>query len=121
MNAPTAIELPWPPKELSGHHDIHWRVLQPIKKKHRQWAVNAALEVLSQIDLPLDEYDIPVSATFIPPDKRTDRVNMPTRLKPYWDGIADALGVNDRRFLPSFHYAPPQAPGKVIVTIGGDA
>jgi hypothetical protein len=62
--------------------------------------------------------DIRVSATFYPPDKRTDRVNMPTRLKPYWDGIADALKVNDRRFLPSYHFAEPVKNPRVVVSIG---
>jgi hypothetical protein len=47
------------------------------------------------------EGDIRVSVTFYPPNKRGDRVNFPNRMKPYWDGIADALKVNDSRFLPS--------------------
>lgn len=110
------IELPWPPNELSGHHNVHWRVLQPIKKKHRTWAALATLA--ADITAPEGGGDIRVSATFYPPDKRTDRVNMPTRLKPYWDGIADALKVNDRRFLPSFHYAEPVKNACVIILIG---
>jgi hypothetical protein len=40
-------------------------------------------------------------------------------MKPYWDGIADALGVNDRRFLPMFHYAEPTKESKVVIAIGG--
>jgi hypothetical protein len=109
------VELPWPPKELSGHHDVHWRVLQPIKKKHREWAFKAALGF--GLTFP-DKGDIRVSATFYPPDRRSDRVNMPSRLKPYWDGIADALKVNDRRFLPSYHFAEPVSNARVIVSIG---
>lgn len=109
------IELPWPPCELSGHHNVHWRVLQPIKKKHREWAMKAALA--ANISVPAIG-DIRVTATFYPPDQRTDRVNMPTRLKPYWDGIADALKVNDRRFLPAFYYAEPVKNAMVVVSIG---
>jgi crossover junction endodeoxyribonuclease RusA len=45
-------------------------------------------------------------------------VNYPNRLKPYWDGIADALKVNDRRFLPSYHFAEPVANARVVVVIG---
>jgi hypothetical protein len=119
MPASTLIELPWPPNELSGHHNAHWRVLQPIKKKHREWASKAALAA-GNIGLPASG-DIRVSATFYPPDRRTDRVNMPTRLKPYWDGIADALGVNDRRFLPTYHYAEPVKNARVVIAIGGAA
>ena len=116
MSRGTLIELPWPPKELSGHHDVHWRVLQPIKKKHREWAFKATLAAPT-IDLPATG-DIRVSATFYPPDRRTDRVNMPSRLKPYWDGIADALKVNDRRFLPFYHFAEPRKDARVVVVIG---
>ena len=113
--ASTLIELPWPPKELSGHHDVHWRVLQPIKKKHREWAFRATLA--AGMITPAGEGDIRVVATFYPPDRRTDRVNMPSRLKPYWDGIADALKVNDRRFLPAYHFAEPVKNARVVVEI----
>lgn len=64
------------------------------------------------------EGDIRVSVTFYPPDRRGDRTNYSNRMKPYWDGIADALGVNDRRFLPAYHYAEPVKSACVIVTIG---
>ena len=110
------IELPWPPKELSGHHNIHWRTLQPIKKKHRKWAHDAVQATGAYA--PLGVGDIRVIAAFYPPDRRTDRVNMPNRLKPYWDGIADALGCNDRRFLPSYVFGEPvRGGGKVIITL----
>ena len=110
-----ALELPWPPKELSGHHNVHWRVLQPIKKRYRQWAHDAALATgASKIE---GNDDIRVHATFYPPDLRTDRVNMPTRLKPYWDGIADALKVNDRRFLPTYAFAEPVKDARVVIQI----
>lgn len=113
------VELPWPAAALSGHHDVHWRVLQPIKKKHREWAMKATLAGRNSLQIDLvGNGDIPVSATFYPPDKRTDRVNMPARLKPYWDGIADALAINDRRFLPSFHFAEPVKNPRVVVVIG---
>lgn len=114
----TLIELPWPPKELSGHHNVHWRVLQPIKKKHREWARLATIEAQPVVAAT---GDIHVSATFYPPDQRTDRVNMPNRLKAYWDGVADALGVNDRRFLPRFHFAEPVKNARVVLSIGGVA
>ena len=108
------IELPFPPASLSGHHDKHWRVLQPVKKKHREWAMLATLA--AGIPVP-DEGDIRISVTFYPPDRRGDRTNYPNRMKAYFDGIADALKVNDRRFLPSYHFAEPTKPGRVVVEI----
>lgn len=109
------IELPWPPSSLSGHSDKHYRVMRPIIAKHREWARRATLAASPLVP---DEGDIAVSATFYPPDRRTDRVNMPTRMKPYWDGIADALKVNDRRFLPRYHFAEPVKNARIVVTIG---
>lgn len=115
------IELPWPPSSLSGHAKGHWRTSAPIVAKHREWAKNATkawmrTDNLSALD---GGFDIRVSATFYPPDHRSDRVNYPNRMKPYWDGIAEALGVNDRRFLPSFNFAEPvKGAGKVVVIVG---
>ena len=110
------IELPWPPTELSGHNNKHHWVVRPIINKHRKWAAMATLA--ADIRAPEGDGDIRVSATFYPPDKRTDRVNMPNRLKAYWDGIADALKVNDRRFLPQYHFAEPVKNARVVISIG---
>ena len=62
--------------------------------------------------------DIRINFRFVPPDNRGDRVNFPNRLKPLIDGIADALDVNDKRFLPSYEFAEPEKPGRVEVEIG---
>lgn len=109
------IELPFPPAILSGHHDVHWRTLQPVKKRHREWARDAT--IASGLRVSSGKSDIRVSATFYPPDRRSDRVNMPGRLKPYWDGIADALKVNDRRFLPTYHFAEPVENPRVVIVL----
>lgn len=118
------IELPFPPATLSGHHNVHWRKLQPIKKKHREWAYNATRAAGFDGTTPIAAAakhlgdDITISVTFYPPDKRGDRTNYPNRMKPYFDGIADALGVNDRKFLPSFHFAEPVKNARVVIVIG---
>lgn len=118
MGAGGNIELPWPPASLSGHNNGHWHSRSGIVAKHREWARNATLA--AGIAAP-EAGDIRVSATFYPPNRRGDRLNFPTRLKPYWDGVADALKVNDSRFLPSFHYAEPVKDARVVLTIGGEA
>lgn len=109
------IELPFPPATLSGHHNAHWRLLQPVKKKHREWACMATLAEKPAVP---ETGDIRISVTFYPPDKRGDRTNYPNRMKPYFDGIADALCVNDRRFLPTYHFAEPVKNARVVVVIG---
>lgn len=108
------IELPWPPASLSGHNKGHWHAKSPIVRKHREWARNATIAAKPSVSAA---GDIRVSVTFYPPDRRGDRTNFPNRMKPYWDGIADALKVNDSRFLPAFHYAEPVRNARVVVEI----
>lgn len=110
------IELPWPPASLSGHNKGHWHAKSGIVSKHREWARLATMEAKPVVPAM---GDIRVGVTFYPPNRRGDRVNFPNRMKPYWDGIADALRVNDSRFLPSFHFGLPCKSGCVVVTIGG--
>ncbi len=109
------IELPWPPSTLSGHAKGNWHGKSAVTKKHREWAKNATLA--ANISVPADG-DIRVGVTFYPPDRRGDRVNFPVRMKAYFDGIADALKVNDSRFLPTYHFAEPvKGAGAVVVTV----
>lgn len=112
------IELPFPSSELSGHHNKHFWKVRPIINQHREWALKATLAVRDQIRVfAADKTDIRISFTFYPPNNRGDRLNYPNRIKAYADGIADALGVNDRRFLPSYHFAEPTREGKVVVEV----
>jgi crossover junction endodeoxyribonuclease RusA len=109
------IELPWPPASLSGHHNAHWRKLQPVKKLWRTYAETATLASGARVS---ETGDIRISVTFYPPDRRGDRTNYPNRCKPIFDGIADALKVNDRRFLPTYHFGEPVKNPRVVITIG---
>lgn len=61
---------------------------------------------------------IPMTVTFIPPDRRhRDDDGMIGSFKHARDGIADALGVNDRRFRPTYVFAEPEKPGRVEVEV----
>ncbi len=108
------IVLPFPPAGLSGHADGAWYHKKGLVRKHRALAKDATLAAMPTLGA---EWDIPVHVRFVPPDRRSDRVNMPNRMKPYFDGIADALGVNDVRFLPSYEFCAPEKPGRVEVFI----
>ena len=108
------IELPFPPASLSGHAKGHWRAKAAETKKHRAWAHQATLAAKPTVPAA---GDIGLHIHFIPPDRRSDRTNFPNRCKPYIDGIADALGVNDKRFNPRFTFGEPCKPGQVIVTV----
>lgn len=106
------IVLPFPSSELSGHQSGRWRHKARIVATHRSWAFHATREARESVPA---EGDIPIKFKFVPPDRRGDRTNFPNRLKPYIDGIAEALGINDRRFLPSYEFSEPEKPGRVEV------
>ena len=110
-----AIILPWPPSSLSGHAKGNWHAKSAETKKHRAWAHMATLGA-KILAVPADG-DIRVRIAFTPPNRRGDRTNFANRIKPYLDGIADALGVNDARFLPLYAFNEPCAPGSITVTL----
>lgn len=61
---------------------------------------------------------IAYKVTFYPPDKRhRDDDSMIASFKAARDGIADALGVNDRRFKPHYFFEEPCKPGRVEVIL----
>lgn len=109
------IELPFPASILAGHAkgNGHWAKIKATKD-HREWA---RLATLAACPVVAAEGDIRLRILFIPADKRGDRVNFPNRMKAYFDGIADALGVNDSRFLPSYEFCAPAKPGRVLVEV----
>lgn len=111
----TVITLPFPPASLSGHTAGHWRSKSTPTAKQREWARLATLAAKPTVP---ETGDILLHIRFVPPDRRGDRSNFPARLKGALDGIADALGVNDRRFLPSYTFSDPESPGRVEVTVG---
>lgn len=116
------IVLAWPDKRLSPNARLHWRAKVGPKQSAKiaaGWAAVAsqgfheAREALSASDGP-----IPVEIRFYPPDARhRDDDNMIGAFKAARDGIADALGVNDRRFRPHYVFEAPAKPGRVEVTL----
>lgn len=114
------IVLPFPPATLSGHAKgkAFWgkhTVTQEWREDACKTAMAASLPAFP--DGKAYEDDILVRVAFYPPNRRGDRVNFPNRMKPIFDGLADALGVNDARFVPAFEFHPPQKPGRVEITI----
>ena len=109
------IILPFPSSALSGHAGGQWRSKSTPTAKHREWAKNATLA--AKVCVPEGKGDIRLIITFYPPNRRGDRVNFPNRMKPYFDGIADALKVNDSRFLPTYQFRAPVKDGQVVVSI----
>lgn len=115
------IVLPWPPAALSPNSRMHWRSRQKAAKASRLLAFAEVVKAKwvipkgGRIHLWID---------FYPPTRRMpDDDNMLARAKGYRDGIADALGIDDRVFV-SHPYVKSEAVkgGEVRIRItGGDA
>ena len=109
------VILPWPPKELSPNATLHWAKKSKKKKEYRTACWALALE--AKLKAPEGDGKIEMEVTFCPPDKRhRDADNMVAAIKSGLDGVADALKVNDRRFLPKFIFTD-SVMGMVIVEI----
>lgn len=92
----TELVFAWPPKELSPNARIHWAKKSPIAKAYKAdcWAITKAAKII----LP-DSPKLALWLDFYPPDRRhRDDDNMIGSFKHGRDGMADALGINDKRF-----------------------
>jgi crossover junction endodeoxyribonuclease RusA len=93
MKDPIQFSLSWPDKALQSNSRAHWAAKAKATKKARQDAWATALAH----NLPC----WPEATIFIeywPRTRRGDPQNVPHALKAYIDGIADAMGVDDRCF-----------------------
>lgn len=95
------FSLPWPPRILSPNSRAHWAPKSRAAKSYRRTCHVLTLAALAGRVLP-DAGRIDMKLVFVPPDRRSrDRDNLLSNVKHGLDGIAAAMGVNDRRFIPS--------------------
>lgn len=90
------VILPWPPKELNPNARIHWAKKAPIAKKYKQvcWALIKEARLVAP-----DCERIAMWLDFYPPDRRArDDDNIIASFKHGRDGVALALGIDDKRF-----------------------
>lgn len=112
------ITLPFPPAKFSGHNKGAWYNGNRIVATYRAEAFHLTKAAKRAAGYAAPESgDISIEFHFYPPNNMGDRVNFPGRLKPQIDGIAEALGVNDKRFLPRYRFMPPEKPGRVEVVL----
>jgi crossover junction endodeoxyribonuclease RusA len=111
------IHLPWPDSALSPNARCHWSKKAAWARKHRQWAYVAALAAGG----PALVHDgvMLLRVTAYPKDRRRrDADNLLAALKSTFDGIADALKVDDSRFRPRLDFGEPRgAWAKIIITV----
>lgn len=114
------LTLPWPSKDLSPNARVHWSRRSKAAQAARQTGRVLAMQAGWTRDaLPAGRLHLWV--TFHPPTKRMpDDDNMLARFKAYRDGLADALLIDDRRFVSHpFVSDQPRKGGEVVVRITG--
>lgn len=110
------VNLLWPPKELSPNARVHWSKRSKAAKKYR---ADCCYTVKAAKPGALPEGPLHLWLTFFPPDKRhRDDDNMIAAFKAGRDGIADALGVDDKRFI-CHPMVSDQTGGYVLAVVTG--
>lgn len=115
------VTLPWPDRRLSPNARLHWRAKLGPKQDAKRIAAYLTIVAegfpMVRHAMKCSDDPIAVTITFYPPDKRhRDDDNMIGAFKSWRDGIADALGVNDRRFRPQYCFQDACKPGRVEVS-----
>jgi len=111
------IPLPWPDRRLSPNARLHWAALARAKREARNVAIVATWRHARGQSLSGDG-PLRVTLRFLPPDRRArDWDNLLASMKAGLDGIAQALGVDDKRFRLALELGEPLPPGEVRVQI----
>lgn len=116
------IELSWPSPILWPNARVYRLQKSSAARAARDEGyicTLAALEAGPPPPLNDRHGDIPVRIVGHKPAERgQDRDNFQAALKSQLDGIAAALGVNDKKFKPSVEWGEPRPFGGVTITVG---
>lgn len=111
----SVVELPWPSRTLHPNARVHWAAAYKAKAKARAEAF-----VMTRYLRGLVSEPVTIAVTLHPPnERRRDLDGALSSLKASFDGIADAIGIDDSRWawrLPSA-FAEPVKGGKVCISI----
>ena len=110
-----SFPVSWPHKALSPNSRVHW-VVKARATAGDRFAAKVNARVAGAHKLKLDRPA--VKLTFRPPDRRRrDQDNLIASCKAILDGIAEALGIDDSRFVLTFEVGEPARGGRIDVTI----
>lgn len=94
------LTLPWPSRDLHPNSRGHWSKRAKAARKARADGKLLAM-VRGWNGTGLPDGPLYVWIDGYPTDhRRRDADGLLSSLKPWLDGIADALGIDDRRFVP---------------------
>lgn len=113
------ITLPWPDRALHPNSRVHWAQKAKATKAARHVAFVAARAIGWTNESVPSEGRLSLWIDFYPPDRRRrDDDGLLASMKAARDGIADALGIDDSRFV-SHHMLRDEVRrgGEVVVTI----
>lgn len=114
------IVLPWPPRELHPNARTHWAKRAKLTKIERVLSgVHAKMAGWHTAEWPEGRLHVWIDA--YPPDRRRrDADGLLSSMKAALDGIAEAMDVDDRRFVPHpFMKDEVRKGGEVRVRITG--
>lgn len=92
------LTLPWPSKDLSPNARVHWgRKARATKAARKEAATLAIAAGWQRVVLPAGKLHLWLEV-HRPSRHKFDDDGLTGRFKPYRDGLADALGIDDNRF-----------------------
>lgn len=110
-----AIDLPWPSRTLHPNARPHWAQKSAATKAARLDAKWAAISVRAA---RIEAKALKVTCIFSPPDNRARDVDgMLSSIKPYLDGIADVVGIDDSKWQIELCRGIPRKGGNVRIVL----
>ena len=111
------LELPWPPTKLNPNRSRNRMERHRLAAKYKSDCFYAARADGAR---PVGDDSVALIVTFCPPNKQArDMDNTVASFKAGQDGLSDALGVDDSRFIPTYRMGDPVKGGAVVVEIEG--
>ncbi len=115
------VELPWPDPKLAPNrrNGKHWTATHAAKGKRLADARALTLAAMRQADYIPPKGTLALVLTFCAPDRRRrDLDNLLAALKADFDGVAQALGVDDQLFEPlTLRRGDPVKGGRVVLEV----
>ncbi|WP_164738159.1 endodeoxyribonuclease RusA [Frigidibacter oleivorans] len=114
------VTLPWPDKRLmpNAKRRSHWSAYRGAIRDARTTAFALTRSAMGRLRFAAPPAMV---VSFTPPDaRRRDDDGMIGAFKHGRDGIADALGIDDRHLRPTYSFDAPARPGRIIVTLTGE-
>lgn len=116
------VELPWPDPSLAPNrkNGRHWGSVHAAKGNRLADARVLTLAAMRQAGYVPPPGALALTLTFCAPDRRRrDLDNLLAALKADFDGVAQALGVDDQLFDPlTLRRGEPVKGGRVVVEVG---